>query len=228
MVIKIVQNFKTVWNSLNVSFFKWAKESGVGFFIMLWQEHSTTLSQRIARNTHWAQLWFAKKSPTGMYRMCKLKKKFEDFSRISFFQEHSTTPSHKVHPLNVSDCKIMHLFQSNKSFYTPHLPLWFAKKHPLGRVLCTLQIKEEARKLGRFEIWNYQFGEPHACPPQDWPHGGQSWGGQLWVHGSSGLPTSTSMFFGDTIQALGKFWGRGQCFSSWQQQFVDKNKNLNS
>ena len=35
---------------------------------------------------------------------------------------------------------------------------------------------------------------PHACPPQDWPHGGQSWGGQFWVHGSSGLPTSITMF----------------------------------
>ena len=25
------------------------------------------------------------------------------------------------------------------------------------------------------------FGESQDCPPQDWPHGGQSWGGQSWA-----------------------------------------------
>ena len=31
---------------------------------------------------------------------------------------------------------------------------------------------------------------PHACPPQDCLHGGQSWGGQFGVHGSSRLPST--------------------------------------
>ena len=27
----------------------------------------------------------------------------------------------------------------------------------------------------------WKVGESQDCPPQDWPHGGQSWGGQSWA-----------------------------------------------
>ena len=45
---------------------------------------------------------------------------------------------------------------------------------------------------------------------QDCPLGGQSWGGQSWVHQSSGLPTPTINFFTNClclIWALGECWG---------------------
>ena len=33
----------------------------------------------------------------------------------------------------------------------------------------------------RFLSGSKKIGESQDCPPQDWPHGGQSWGGQSWA-----------------------------------------------
>ena len=42
--------------------------------------------------------------------------------------------------------------------------------------------QEEGHRIGILPLTpSWLFGESQDCPPQDWPHGGQSWGGQSWA-----------------------------------------------
>ena len=68
-------------------------------------------------------------------------------------------------------------------------------------------------------------GESHACPPQDCIHGGQSWGGQFWVHWSSGLPTSiTTLFFilfsYFKVAAIDSGWIGIEFTSNWSNHYL--------
>ena len=44
-----------------------------------------------------------------------------------------------------------------------------------------LQNADSCGVLQPFQWPPHSKGESQDCPPQDWPHGGQSWGGQFWA-----------------------------------------------
>ena len=55
----------------------------------------------------------------------------------------------------------------------------------------------------------HEQGESQDCPPQDWPHGGQSWGGQSWVLLVIGISHLNYNTFHPTCLILGsgyRFW----------------------
>ena len=69
---------------------------------------------------------------------------------------------------------------------------------------------------------------PSGLPTSELPTGGQSRGGQFWVHQSSGLPTPTITFFMNClclIWALGEYWGQCQCIQS--QYFEEQCNSCN-
>ena len=75
-----------------------------------------------------------------------------------------------------------------KAAYCPMTPSIIIQRNWID---CLLPIKEPTYHMSFVAIGikscllqticSEGFGESQDCPPQDWPHGGQSWGGQSWA-----------------------------------------------